>query len=183
MDVDNAADTVKPDNVQASLPGRWKSQGRLTPELELRRKYLAADESKSDSSLTNISGMVISTPQFYAAKKWAYRAVLFFTTASATGGAKFAISVNDGVTSMKLQITIYNGSTGAVLASGRITAQPSSSIGVVTPAGSHYAIIEGTIFAAGSGPIQARFAQQVTDGANPVTVQQDSHQTLTQLDE
>lgn len=141
--------------------------------------YKSTDESINNSTtLQNDDELSVSLAA--SAKYW-FRFYLFTNNAAALEGIKLGLNGTAGVSALKAQITIYDDTTNAIVAFGRVTAF-GSSVAAGLSSGDNVSIIEGSISTSTAGTFLLQWAQNVSGGgASATTVQAGSALVVVRL--
>lgn len=133
-------------------------------------------EKPADASAITDTTLVTDahlTVNLTASSKYKFRACLFTTSGGVAEGFKVAVTGSAGVTSMKVQVTIYDDTLNAIAGFGRVTAI-NTAVGAALSAGDNYATVEGTIETSTAGTFALSWAQNAAGASAGVAVQRNS---------
>lgn len=131
----------------------------------LRCRVSSSFSKTSDTTLANVTGL---TRNVAAGEVYAFRAVLF-TTSAATGGVKCALGGTATATSLIAEASVTDGSAVQTVGTTRVTAL-SSTFGDVTAVTAAKVIVEGQIVVNAAGTLTIQFAQNASDGTASVVL-------------
>jgi hypothetical protein len=131
------------------------------------KAYKTADGTAvTDTTLVSDSLISITLP---ASSNYSFEIIGFVINAGGTEGVKVALAGTVGVTALKAQVTIYDGTLGSIVTFQRVTALASEAGGAVS-IGSNYFTIRGTIETSTAGTLLLQTAQLATGaGAGVIT--------------
>lgn len=154
---------------------------QVTPDCHV----LEADQSKNNNTLTNVDDLVQSLPMQGDPVYYRFDAELYLTTSSALGlqGVKFA-AVAPVTPYIRYSVKIDNllGSLINIGQDGFDASGGTLSVAVLT-SGKYLVKINGVVASNGdeSSDLKIQFAQNSTDGSNPVTIQKGSSMVVHKL--
>ena len=146
-------------------------------DVEIIKAYKTSDTSRDTTTSPTADAHL--TTSLAASSNYAFRFVLFTSNVGALEGVQFQLDGTVGITSLKAQIQIYDDTTNAIAAFGRITAF-NSAVGVALSTGSNCSFIEGSIETSTAGTFALEWAQAVS-GGNATVLQRNSYLAITKI--
>lgn len=129
---------------------------------------------------TTLTADTVLTTSLLASTNYIFHAVLFISNGGAGEGFKAAMNGTAGVTSMKVQISIFDDTLNTLVGFARVTAK-GSSVGAGLSANDNFCEIKGAIEVSTAGTFYIEWAQNAAGAAAGVTVQRSSWMTVTEI--
>jgi hypothetical protein len=131
-------------------------------------KAQRVDHSLGVTNTTLANDAVISIG-LAASSNYAFEITGFADNAGATDGVKVALGGTVGVTSLSAEIIIYDNTTAAIVALGKVTAVDSA-VGAGISAGENYFTIKGSIETSTAGTLFLKYAQNAAGAGGGVFI-------------
>lgn len=136
------------------------------PQEIIRTIVKSGDQPVSSTTITSDTKLLLAVSPN---EIWKFRFFVAFNIAGATSGIKFALAGPSAPTTVRYHVTIYD--ANGVFVTTCLAAFGTEVVAAILAAGDYHAEIEGSVEnGANSGNLVMQFAQNVTDGSNPVTV-------------